>query len=377
MKIGINTRYIQNRQTGIENYTLNLLLNLKKVDKDNEYVLFFGSDKAVPLEITECGFNYDVCKIPTRNQLTKVIWSHFYLPLQIKRLKLDLFHEPLFIAPIFKSSPTVVTVYDLAFIHVPDCFPYRAKFYFKALLAKSLKSSDRVIAISVSTKNDIVENFGISPNKIDIVYPGIDEAFKLIGDKEILEAVRVKYGLDDFVLAVSLISPRKNIIRLIKAFGLLKAEGGGNHKLVIVGGNGWGYEEAHLQVRRSGLEGEVKFLGYVPKKDLVCLYNLAKAFVYPSLYEGFGMPVLEAMACGCPVAASNVSSVPEACGDAALFFDPYSIEGISSVTSRLLRENDLRHKCIQNGFKQIGKFSWKKAAETTVNIYKNTCNFRV
>jgi len=371
MKIGINARQIQNRHTGPENYMLNLILNLKRIDKNNEYVLFFGKDRPVPEAILNAGFDYDISRMPTHNQLLKILWAHLYLPNRIRAHRIDLFHEPSFVAPVFKRCPMVTTVYDIAHLYFPFCYTRRTRAYLNRLLPRSIRQSDLLIAISESTKNDIIDHFGIPPEKVHVVHGGVDPVYRTIEDEERLEEVRKAYRIKgDFILTVGGITPRKNLIRLIRAFKMLRDDRKIDCQLVIVGKKGWLYEGVFKEAAASGLEDSIIFCDYIPKDHLLYLYNAAAVFAYPSLYEGFGLPILEAMACGCPVVASNRSSMPEVCGKAALLIDPEDVEGLSEALFKAVTDSPLREDLIKEGYKQVEKFSWERAADKTLAVYK-------
>lgn len=373
MRIGINARYTQNTFTGIETALLKLLLNLKKIDKENEYFLFFGSHKPVPGFARDLDFRYDISKMPTENQLLKILWSHFYLPYAIEKNKVDIFHEPTFVTPVFKKCPTVVTIYDTAFLQLPSSYPKRNILYFKALLHRTIKQADAVISISENTKKDIINNFKVSPEKIHVIHLGSDDSYYILEDMDRIESVKRFYNINsDFILNVSLISPRKNITGLIKAFKLLKDSKKVGLKLVIVGRKGWLYEEVFREARSSGIENDVIFTGYIPKEHLLCLYNGARALIFPSFHEGFGLPILEAMACGCPVVASNISSMPEVCGDAALLVDPHNIEELADAIGSMLNDAGLRPSFIKKGLERVKRFSWEKTALQTLSVYNKT-----
>jgi len=242
--------------------------------------------------------------------------------------------------------------------------------YLRTLLPKSIKNADMIIAVSENTKKDIINCFNISSDKIQVVYEGVDDFFKIINDKGRLEQVRKKYNISkDFILNVSMITPRKNLITLIKAFKLLRDSKNIKCQLVIAGGKGWWYEDVFKTVSALRLEDEVIFTGYVPDEDLLYLYNAATLFAYPSLYEGFGLPILEAMSCGCPVVASNVSSIPEVCEDAALMINPKDVEELSQAMYKLIIEGSLRQMLIKKGLERVKQFSWRKTAEQTLEIY--------
>lgn len=375
MKIGINARYLQNRQTGIENYLLNLLLNLIRIDRQNEYLLFLGSHRPVPPVVSNLGFKFDIPAMPTDSQLFKLLWAHFYLSRSLTKNRVDVFHEPSFIAPFAKKCPTVITIYDLAFLHVPDCYTWRTKLYLEGLLAKSIRKADAIITISESSKKDILEKFPAAAGKIKVVYGAVGDNFQPLHDDQMLERVKAKYGIrKDFILNVSLITPRKNLNRLIRAFKSLRENKKTDCQLVIVGAKGWLYEDIFREVSRLGLEGEVVFCNYVAHDELLCLYTSALLFAYPSLYEGFGLPILEAMACDCPVVSADVSSMPEVCGQAALLVDPYDTEGLAAAMLKLISDLALRGQLIELGREQIKKFLWKKSAEQTLEVYKQTAS---
>jgi len=369
-RIGINARYIQSRPTGIAKYILNSILNLKAAHGGDEYMLFFGSDKPVPEIIRNTGFDCDIPKVPTNNQLSKFLWAQLYIPHAVKKHRIDLFHEFSIILPFIKKCRTVLTVYDLAHLYVPECYTRMTRLYLDNLLPGSIRRADSIVALSECTKCDIVKHFGVDPAKIKVVYAGVDETFRPVDDQERLKEVKNFYGIKrDFILAVSLISPRKNLTRLIKAFKALRDRGKADLQLVIVGRKAWLYEDIFREVASSGLEKDVIFCGHVPTEHLLCLYNAASVFAYPSLYEGFGLPILEAMTCGTPVVSSNVSSMPEACGEAALLADPYNIEDLTSALDDAISKPSLRQNLIEKGLEHAKRFSWKKTGAQTLAVY--------
>lgn len=374
MRIGINARYLQNTRTGIEQYAYYLLLNLKAVDEKNEYILFLGSNKPVSDDIKNFGFFCDVSALPTTNQLFKITWQHFYLPSRLKDLRIDVFHEPTFIAPFFKQCPTVITIHDLAFKLLPNCYTLRNRLYLDWLMKRSMDTSDMVIAVSENTKKDILLNYKIKEQKVKVVYEAVDENFHpVINLKEEKTAkVKAKYGImGNFILTVSLISPRKNMVNLIRAFTRLKQNGKIDHQLVIVGPKGWLFKEIFEEAARSGYKEDIIFSDFVAQDELVMLYNTADVFVYPSLYEGFGLPLLEAMACNCPVVASNCSSITEVCSEAALLVDPYDPNGLADAIFKVLADSSFKKSLIEKGSIRAASFSWRRAAVETVEIYNS------
>ena len=335
MKIGINARYIQRKViTGIENYTFNLILNLIKIDKKNDYYLFFEKDRQIPSEFSD-NKNYKkiIPKFPTKNQFERIILDQFLLNSYIRKARLDVFHEPFFTSPFFKNCPTIITIYDISnYIH-PEYFNLKTKIYLNLLFPKSLKNSDFIITISNNSKKDIVDYLKIEPDKIEVVYAGLDNEFHKIDSEDKVKNIKIKYNiLKDYILHVSTISPRKNLLNLINAFNIFKNSTKCDIQFVLVGEKGWNSEEVFKLVKILKLEKDIIFTSYIPKEDLIILYSYAILFIYPSIYEGFGIPTIEAMSCGCPVITSKLSSLPEICADAALYVTPT----ISKIWQKLL-----------------------------------------
>lgn len=374
MRIGINARCLQRSRAGIAQYVYYLLLYLKAVARKNQYILFLGSNNYIFEDIESLDFLCDVSKLSTKNQLFKIAWQHLYLPARIKNIGIDVFHEPTFVAPYFKKCPTVITIHDLSYKLLPDCYTLRNRLYLEWLMERSINSSDKIIAISENTKKDLLLNYRIKEEKVKVVYEGVDEVFCPVADLNdgSIDMVKAKYGIKgDFILMVSLISPRKNMVNLIRAFSMLKKKRRISHQLVIVGKKGWLYKEVFEEAVASGYEKDIIFCNFVPQYDLVSLYNAAAVFVYPSLYEGFGLPLLEAMACDCPVVASNCSSIPEVCADAALLVDPHDPAAFADALFRILFDMALRRSLIEKGRARVSVFSWEKTAEETVKIYSS------
>ncbi|MBN1384727.1 MAG: glycosyltransferase family 4 protein [Elusimicrobia bacterium] len=371
MRIGINARYLQKETSGIINYLLNLILNLKKIDKESKYTLFFGNDKPIPAEVLGDNFRSDIPRMPTNSQIMRVLWEHLYLPLTIKKLKIDIFHEPSFIAPVFKKCPTVITIYDLAFLYYPECFTRRNVMYFKAMLTGSINKADAIIAISENTKRDIINHFKVHPDKIKVIYGGVDSFFRIVSDAEKISHIKKKFNINrSYILNVSLISPRKNLISLLKSFKRLKEDKNIDCQLVIAGEKGWRYKDIFKTVSSLNLDDSTVFTGCVSNEELLHLYNNAMLFAYPSLYEGFGLPVLEAMACGCPVVASNTSSIPEVCADAAMLVDPENIDDLTGAIYKMITEDSVKQVYKKKGLERIKCFLWKETAQETLYVYK-------
>ncbi len=306
----------------------------------------------------------------------KKMWTQFALPtrLLLETKKPDVFFTPSHYAPRLSLCPTVISIMDLAFIHFSQYFAKKDLYQLQNWTKYSVKNAVKIITISEASKSDILKEYGVDRDKVVVIYPGIKPKM----DMSTLEPhiykwqeVQRKFEIADrYLLFVSTLQPRKNAARLIEAFSQLKAVKKGELQLLIVGKKGWLYEEILAAPEKFGVEKEVKFLDFVNNEDLEVLYRNAQLFVYPSLYEGFGLPVVEAMRYDCPVVTSNVSSLPEAGGDAALYFDPLNVDDMTKVIEKVLNEPELRKKMIAKGHAQILKFSWEKAAKETLEVLR-------
>jgi glycosyltransferase involved in cell wall biosynthesis len=282
----------------------------------------------------------------------------------------DIFHSPDFILPPVRRAKTLVTVHDLSFIRVPECADPNLRAYLNKVVPRSVDRADLILADSQNTKDDLVELLSAESDRIEVVYPGVEERFRPIEHQALLEGVRRRYNLPPrFVLGLGTLQPRKNFITLIEAFADLRFAICDLH-LVIVGGKGWLYEGIFATVERLGLEDKVVFPGFVADEALPALYNLADLFVFPSLYEGFGLPPLEAMACGTPVVTSNSSSLPEVVDEAGLMVEATDIETLTEAMKRVLEDSALRARMIAKGLEQARKFTWEKAAAKLLSLYE-------
>jgi len=271
----------------------------------------------------------------------------------------------------FKKGKCVVTVHDVIALALPELFPMKKRLVLKTAFSTIRKQVDLVVAPSESVKEDVMRHLKVERERIVVIPEGVEERFQPSGDPVRLEAVRRKYGLPpEYVLFVGVLEPRKNIPTLLRAFALLLAEKLDlGLKLVIAGGRGWGLAEIGTMVRSLGLQGHVLFPGFIDEADLPHLYRGALLFVYPSLYEGFGLPILEAMGCGVPVITSNTSSMPEVAGDAAVLVDPTKPETLALAMASVLTDEALREKLRQKGIARARGFSWDAVARKTLEVY--------
>jgi glycosyltransferase involved in cell wall biosynthesis len=293
----------------------------------------------------------------------------------LRKERVDLLHALAFVTPLLSRCPSVVTIYDLSFLLYPESFRRAKRSYLGLFTRLSARRARRIIAISESTKRDVVRLLGVPPEKVEVVYCGIDEAFRPLAEDQVA-AFRSQHGLPErFILFVGTIEPRKNVTRLIEAFADLRFAIC-DLRLVIGGAKGWFYQDVFARVEELGLQGEVMFPGYIPVSELPLWYNAAELFVYPSLHEGFGLPPLEAMACGTPVVAANTSSLPEVVGEAGLTVDPLDVEGLAEAMRRVLGDDALQQEMRKRGLQRARGFSWTKTAQETVQVYRRAMEDR-
>lgn len=366
LHIGLNAHLLSlartYRSAGINGYIYNLLIHLARSDDGNRYTVYLGEKRfpaAPPLDVR-------LSRLPTVKPLVRILWEQIAQPLALRRDRIDLLHALAFVAPYFSPCPSVITVYDLSFLRLPEGFKRLNRLYLSHLTRRSARRARRIIAISESTKRDIVRLLRVSEDKVDVVYCGVDERFRLLDEAQVAEFRRRRGLPERMILFLGTLEPRKNVGRLIEAYARLEREGVG---LVIAGARGWRYDEIFSQVEAMGLSNRVLFPGYVPEEEKALWYNAAEVFVFPSLYEGFGLPPLEAMTCGTPVITSNVSSLPEVVGEAGLTVDPRDVEALATAMRRVLRDAGLRRMMSEQGQQQAKRFSWSRTARETVAVY--------
>ncbi len=301
------------------------------------------------------------------------LWIQAVLPYELRQVQADLLFAPSFIAPLFLPCPLVLTIHDTAYLVHPEYSDALWSLYLRVFLPRVARKAEAVITSSQSSKRDIVRYYHVEPGKVHVIYYGVDSNFRRITEKKPLQGIRDKYGLNTpFLLFVGAQEKRKNIPRLVEALDLLRRAGTySQHKLVLVGPRGKGTSEVERTIARLRLEEQVVFLGYISEEDLPLLYNAADLFAFPSLYEGFGFPLVEAMACGTPVVASNTSSIPEVARNAALLFDPKNSSDIAAQIHRVLSDDVMKQKMIEAGLQQARRFSWDDAAIRTMEVCRN------
>jgi glycosyltransferase involved in cell wall biosynthesis len=307
-----------------------------------------------------------------------IIWQRLRLPIPIQMITgpLDLFHSPDFVLPHLGSTPAILTIHDLSFLRVPQFFVQGFREYLEAAVSRATRNATHILADSESTRSDLLELMDVEPKKVSVLYPGVEPRFRRIEDDQVLRAVRARYDLPErFVLGLSTLQPRKNFDGLIHAFDQLLAArsdepGIADLHLVICGGKGWMYEDTSALVERLGLRARIHFPGFVGDSDLPALYSLALVFAFPSWYEGFGIPVLEAMACGTPVVAADNSSLPEASGGAGLQVNAADTHALAEALGRIVIDDALRDRLMTAGAKHAARFPWDRSAARLLETYR-------
>lgn len=316
----------------------------------------------------------DVRVVPLSLRALTIAWHRLGLPFPVSWLGVrgDLYHASDFVLPPTGGMPALVTVHDLSFLTVPRCADAGLRAYLSHIVPRSVRRAYHVLADSESTQRDLVRLLQVSPEKVTVVYPGVEPRFRPVEEPAALAAVRQKYGLGDgpFVLGVGTLEPRKNWPVLIRAWARLRQTTPLPHRLIIAGGKGWLYEDIFRTAEATGLRDEVIFPGFVADADLPALYSAAAVFAYPSLYEGFGLPVLEALACGTPVVCADNSSLPEAAGDAALLVNAADEEALATALHRLLADEPLRQTLRRRGLAHAQKFTWEASARVLLAAYE-------
>lgn len=378
MVIGIDIRMLaRGTKTGIEEYTEKLLSNMLGLNTDIRFRLFYNGYKKVKLSYDFLNLpNVKLMEFSLPNRFLDVSSKLAELPKIDKLLGgIDVMFSPhIFLSSLSNKCKSVVTFHDLSFEKYPEFYSKsKSYWHFSMDPKKQAKRASRIITASQSTKSDLISLYGIDTEKIKVIYSGTEQLEREDWKDERKKSVKKKYNLpDEYILYLGTLEPRKNIIGLIKAFELFKNRTQNNklrptsHKLVIAGSKGWLYREIFDRIEKSPVKHDIVLTGFIEEIDKKYIYKLADLFVYPSFYEGFGFPPLEAMSFGVPVITSNVSSLPEAVGDSAIMVDPYDLDELSGAVEEVLTDKKLKNFLIEKGFERIKKFSWQNCARETL-----------
>ena len=364
MHIGIDARLVYHTRAGIGEYTLRLTQALSRTFGEDCFTLLQDRRNKQPL-LEAHNFKVMHTLVPSHHRLEQQL-----LPWVVNRLAADVFHSPDFIPPLHSAGPAVITIHDLAFLIYPH-FLTRDSARYYGQIDRAIRRADRIIAVSESTRHDLIKKLGAPEDKITVIYEAADPLFRPEEHQNALHHVQALFELpEEFILFVGTIEPRKNIPGLLRAYRRLRDKYKLTQALVLAGAPGWLSEDVYELVNDLGLKSHCFFLGRVSNHDLFHLYNAAQCLVHPAFYEGFGLTPLEAMACGTPAVVSNVSSLPEVVGDAALLVDPRNDEEITVALWRVLSDPALRGQLRAKGLQRAEAFSWERAARQTMEVYR-------
>jgi glycosyltransferase involved in cell wall biosynthesis len=374
MRICIDTSPAVHHRAGLGRYAQELTTALLALDPENEYIAFYTRPAEAQVDPPLDRLPHLTTNLPTKPWRMSALLAHFVgVPQDRLFPSADVFHATDHLLPRLSRVKSVFTLHDLIYQFYPETHKPLNRWFLTLMMPRFLRAADAVISVSESTKSDAMRFYGLGETKIQVIHEGVHARFRP-APSDAISAVRRKYGLvGGFILSLGTIEPRKNLTSLLEAYHVLKNQGA-RRKLVIVGKKGWLYADFFRRLRELGLEDEVIFPGFVPDDDLPALYSAADLFVFPSLYEGFGLPVLEAMACGVPVITSNTSSLPEVAGEAALLIDPRDIGGLVKAIQLTLADEQTRTEMRDQGVQQAAKFSWEKAARETLLVYSKAAN---
>lgn len=377
MRIGINAQLLSFDQSyrngGVSRYIRYLLTELVRQPGDHEYTVFVNGPEVVERLEKHPQVNYISAPWPAARPAVRVAWEQLTLPSLIRQKRIELLHSPVNVLPTWLpgSCATVVTLHDLAFLRFPHVLTRAKRLYHRTFTIRSLRQATRIITASDSTKQDAYELAGIPLERMQTIYPCIDKRFSNVCEEEKLSAFRKQQALSEgYILYLGTLEPRKNIPALIDAYARLRLRYGRREKLVLAGGKGWLYEAIFEKVRQLELETAVIFPGFVTDAEQALWYQAAAAFAYPSLYEGFGIPVAEALACGVPVVTSNISSLPEAGADTALCVDPHNIDALAEALHQALTDHSYRERCRAMAPVVGQKFSASTMVGQTLTAYE-------
>jgi glycosyltransferase involved in cell wall biosynthesis len=368
LRIAIDAHAVGAKLGGNESYAVNLIEALAQIDSANHYTIYITTAEARE----RFQGRWPNFKVRATLPHTPLIRIPLTLSAELRKNPVDVLHVQ-FTAPPFCPCPVVVSIHDLSFEHLPQTFKRRSRTQLRLTVRHSARRAARIISLSEHGRRDIIETYGITAERVSAIPLAAPAHFAPVQDNRELQRVRHNYGIDgDYILTVGSIQPRKNLARLVQAYASLRGNKSADKlpKLVLVGKSGWLYDETLRALKETGVADTVVLTGYVPQEDLPALYSGALCFVYPSYFEGFGLPPLEAMKCGAPVIVGNKTSLPEVVGDAALTVDPFDVEAIASAMQRVIESPALREELSIKGRARAETFDWRETARKTLAIYQ-------
>jgi glycosyltransferase involved in cell wall biosynthesis len=370
LRIGIDATALPSQPVGAGNYIIQFIRSLADLEPP-ENLIVIAQPRGQTL-IDQPGIRVDWLIVPERSPAARLVWEQVELFRLARKLNLNLLHSLHYTRPFWLPCASVVTFHDLTFMIAPHLHTRSKRWFFPIAMRMSARRADALTAVSENTRQDAIRLLGVPPEKITTTPLGVDSSFQVIQDQLLLSQVRERYHLpEQFILYVGQVEPRKNLPLLVRAYRAL-IDQGATPPLIIAGGFGWGYEQVLKEIEALGLQEHIRFLGYVPQSDLPVIYNLASLFVYPTLYEGFGLPALEAMACGVPVVTTEVASLPEVVGDAAVLVPPGDQQALVTAMKEVLSDPGLRLELSRRGPTRASRFTWKRTAQLTLQVYRQT-----
>jgi glycosyltransferase involved in cell wall biosynthesis len=376
MRIAIDYSAAVNQRAGVGRLVRNQVLALAEVDADNDYRLVYARPNRGIVPQFPRARNFSRHEVGLRERWLTILWHRAKLPIPADWLSgpVDLYHSPDFVLPPLRHARGILTVHDLAFLMRPECADARLRAYLEEVVPRSIQRADFIIADSENTRNDLVVLLGVRPSLIAVVPGGVEDRFTRVTDPEQLQHARRHLGVGDapFVLAIGVLEPRKNLNRLMDGFLALKERNNvpSDLKLVLAGGKGWLFDGIFEHHAASPIRDDILLPGFVPDELLPAVYSAAEVLAFPSLYEGFGLPILEAMACGTPVVASRASCLPEVAEGAALLIEPTSVEGLTSALEQVISDPALHARLVEQGRERAAEYSWRRAAEGLLDVYR-------
>jgi glycosyltransferase involved in cell wall biosynthesis len=369
VRVGIDATALPPQPVGAGNYIIQLIRALVTADFDHQFVIYTQKHGPDLINLPRDG-EVEWQVVDDMSPGVRLIWEQTRFPGLIGRTRIDLLHSLHYTKPLRLPCASVVTFHDMTFFLYPHLHTRARRWFFPQMMRLSAKQADAIISVSESTRRDAIRLLGIDPEKVSTTQLGVDAVFRVINDLQAKEEIVSKYDLPEkFILYLGTIEPRKNLSLLIRAYRLL-VDSGTRLKLILVGKYGWMYEEVCKLVSELNLEEMVRFTGYIPQEQLPLVYNLASLFVYPTIYEGFGLPVLEAMACGVPVITSDIASLPEIVGEAGILVPTGDLDALFDAMKLVTHDKELREKLTNQGLLRARDFSWERTAQLTQQVYQ-------
>ncbi len=368
MHIAIDAHSVGTQLAGNETYAVNLIEALAQIDRVNQYTIYVTKNEAVD-RFANRWPNFQVKRTLPHTPLVRIPLT---LAAELRRNPVEVLHVQ-YTAPPFAPCPIVSTIHDLSFEHLPETFTRRSRTQLRLTVRGTARRAAVILTLSEFSRRDIIETYAVDPERVLVTPAAAPTNFAPVENETELKDIRERYGIKaNYLLSLGSIQPRKNLARLIEAYALLRSSRAGDRlpQLVIAGKRGWLDNEIQRAAQRENRNESIKFIGYVPEKDLPALYSAAICFVYPSFFEGFGLPVLEAMQCGTPVIAGNRTSLPEVAGAAALLFDPFDAGALAEAIERIIHNPDTRAELRVKGLERARIFSWTATARLTLQAYE-------